>query len=613
MFLGGDSLEFKYNMRDLKFILKEWLPMDDVLKCERFSEYYGIDDIDPILSEGYKVAREVVSPINVEGDKNPVAFADGVVTSPPGYKEVYQFLQKNGWGSSSECVEMDGGMPLTLYKGVAEMIAAACPAMGSNIKLTSGAANLIIKFGTEDDKKRFLPKMLSGEWQGTMNLTEPSAGSDVGDALARSYPTDDPKIWKIKGTKMFITAGDGSLCENTIHMVLARPPEGAKGSPGLGLYVVPKYWVDENGAMGKFNDVTTIAIEHKMGLNGSATCMLNYGENDECYGIMLGSAPDEKGRSKGLAMMFNMMNESRIGTGHNANNQASAAYALASQYAVERVQGYKGGERVTIIKHEDVRRMLLDMKAHTEGIRAMIFKGFWNLDIAENDADKAKAKDCADFAAILTPLIKCYGSETTVLMTAEAIQVLGGVGYTKEYPVEQYMRDSKVLTIWEGTSFIHGNDLVGRKMTMENGEPFKKWMTSIKSFADANKNNSDLSKEFSILERAYASAEEVIKQIYAWQAAKANKFVNAFAIRTLFVFAQLYVATCLLEQAVTCQKIISGLPADHYDMNFYKGKIYSARYYTNNILPNVFTLAEVIKGADESVFEVPEEILIIDN
>ncbi len=604
-------MEYRYNVRDLKFILKEWLPTEEVLACDRFKEYFGIDDVDPIMTEAYKVAREVVSPINAEGDKNPVTFENGIVTNPPGYKEVFQFLQKNGWGSSSECIELDGGMPLLLYKAAAELISAACPAMGSNIKLTSGAANLIIEFGTEADKERFIPKMLSGDWQGTMNLTEPSAGSDVGDALTRSYPTEDPRVWKIKGTKMFITAGDGSICENTIHMVLARPPQGAKGSSGLGLYIVPKFWVNEDGSMGKSNDVTTIAIEHKMGLNGSATCMLNFGENDECYGVMVGKAADEKGRSKGLAMMFNMMNESRIGTGHNANNQASEAYALASQYTIDRVQGYIKGERVPIIKHADVRRMLLDMKAHTEGIRAMIFKGFYNLDIAGNSSDKAKAKECADIAAILTPLVKCYGSETAVLMTAEAIQCLGGVGYTKEYPVEQYMRDSKVLTIWEGTSFIHGNDLVGRKMTMDNGEPFKKWMGSIKSFIDTNKNEAGLEKDMAMLEKAYQSAVEVWQTIASWQADKKGEYVNLYAIRTLFVFAQLYVAMCLMEQAIVASKTIAGLPDDHFDLNFYKGKVASARYYVNNSLPNVFTLALVIKNADTSVLEVPEEVLIV--
>ncbi len=603
-------MEFKYNVRDLKFILKEWLPTEEVMECDRFKDFYSMDDIDQILTEGYKVCREVISPINVVGDRNPVTFENGVVTSPPGYKEVFQFIQKNGWGSSSECVKVEGGMPLTIFKAVAEMITASCPAMGSNIKLTSGAANVILIFGTEEDKKRFIPKMLSGEWQGTMNLTEPSAGSDVGDALAKAYPTDDPRVYKIKGTKMFITAGDGSICDNTIHLVLARPPQGCKGSAGLGLYIVPKYWVNEDGSVGKPNDITTIAVEHKMGLNGSATCMLNYGENDECYGIMLGAPPDEKGRSKGLAMMFRMMNESRIGTGHNAIAQASAAYAQASQYAVERVQGYIKGERVPIIKHPDVRRMLMDMKAQTEGIRAMIFKGFYSLDIAENSSDKVKAQHYEDIAAILTPLIKCYSSETAVAMTCEAMQVLGGVGYTKEFPIEQYVRDSKILTIWEGTSFIHGQDLVKRKMRMGEGLPFANWMASILSFINANMTTAGLEKEFMNLEKAYRCMDEATKLFDSWQLNKRDDLIGLYAIRMLFICAQVEVAECLLEQALIAQKQIQ-LSPDHFDSNFYKGKVASAKYYANNVLPNVFILSELITNADLSSQECPEESLIV--
>ena len=604
-------MEYKYNIRDFKFILKEWLPFDEVLACDRFKNNYNVDDVDMILAEGYKVAKEVISPINQVGDRNPVRFENGVVSNPPGYKEVFQFIQKNGWGSSSEVIDSEGGMPLVLYKAVSEMFFAACPAMESNIKLCSGASNLIIRFGTESDKKRFLPKMLGGDWQGTMNLTEPSAGSDVGDALARAYPTDDPRIYKIKATKMFITAGDGNICENTIHMVLARPANGAKSSAGLGLYIVPKFWVNEDGSMGKFNDVTTIAVEHKMGLNGSATCMLNFGENDECYGIMLGPAPDEKGRSKGLAMMFHMMNESRIGTGHNATSQASEAYYLAAQYAVDRVQGYIKGERVPIIKHADVKRMLLDMKSLTEGLRAMIYKGFYYLDIAGNSSDKARAKECEDLAAIITPLAKCYASEMVLPITAEAIQVLGGVGYTKEYPVEQYLRDSKIHSIWEGTSFIHGNDLVGRKMTMKGGEAFKKWMGTIKDFIDNNPSAPGLEKEFQALQRAYACGEDVMNLYYEWHAAQKEDLINLFAIRTLFVFAKMFVAVCLLDQALCAQKAMEGLPADHYDMEFYKGKVLSARYYINNILPQQFVLAEIIRNTDTSVLEISEEALVV--
>ena len=604
-------MEFKYNVRDLKFILKEWLPTEEVLAFDRFKDFYSIDDIDQILTEGYKISREVINPINAEGDKHKAHLENGVVISPPGYKEVYQFLQINGWGSTSECVNVEGGMPLTLFKTVFEIMAASCPAMGSNIKLTSGAANIILKFGTEDDKKKFLPKMLGGEWQGAMNITEPSSGSDVGDATTRAYPMDDPKIYKIKGQKMFITSGDGSICENTIHLVLARPSQGCKGSAGLGLYIVPKYWVEKDGSIGKPNDVTTIAVENKMGLNGSATCMLSYGENDQCYGIMLGSAPDEIGRSQGLAMMFNMMNESRIGTGHNANAQASAAYAYASQYALERVQGYINGERVPIIKHPDVRRMLLNMKAHTEGIRAMVFKGFFNLDVAEYSTDEVNAKHCAEVAAILTPMVKCYGSETAVQLISEAMQVFGGVGYTKEFPIEQYLRDSKILTIWEGTSFIHAQDLVKRKMRMGNGQPFLQWMAEIKTFIDNHRTEEGFETEFATLDQAYACIDQV-KQIYdSWYAQKEKELINLFATRALCIFSQVQVAECLLEHALIAQKKIKDLPEKHFDINFYQGKLASARYYVNNILPNVFTLTEIIKNKDTITLKCPEESLIV--
>ena len=225
-------MEFKYDLRDLKFILKEWLPAEEVLACDRFRDNFSIDDVEMLLNEGYKVAREIVNPINAPGDKIGVKFEGGKVTPVPGFKEAYQFLQQNGWGSSSECIKMEAGMPLILYKAIFEMNTAACPALTSCVKLTSGAANLILRFGTQKDNDMFIPKMLNGDWQGTMCLTEPNFGSDTGDIITRAYPTDDPRIWKIKGTKMFITAGDQGTGENTIHLVLARPEKGASGLAG---------------------------------------------------------------------------------------------------------------------------------------------------------------------------------------------------------------------------------------------------------------------------------------------------------------------------------------------------------------------------------------------
>lgn len=608
-------MEFKYDLRDLKFILKEWLPSEEVLACDRFKDNFSMDDIDMLLNEGYKVAKEIVHPINAPGDKIGVKLEGDKVTPVPGFKEAFQFLQQNGWGSSSECIKVDTGMPLILYKANAELNTAACPALTSCIKLTSGAANLILRFGTEKDQSMFIPKMLDGSWQGTMCLTEPNFGSDTGDIITRAYPTDNPYIWKIKGTKMFITAGDQGTGENTIHLLLARPEGGAPGSPGIGLYVVPKIWVNEDGSLGEPNDVTTVSLEHKMGLHAQATALLNFGDEDKCLGIMLGPAPDSKGFSQGLSMMFHMMNESRIGTGHNANTQAAAAYYFASQYATERIQGrpfgIKNAERVCIIKHEDIRRMLLDMKAHIEGIRAMIFRGFYYLDIENNSTDKEKAKKCASFAEILTPLVKCYGSEASLGVIAQAIQVLGGVGYSSEYPVEQYLRDSKILTIWEGTSFIHANDLIGRKMRMKEGAPFAAWLASIKEFIDANMNAAGFEKEMKSLAKAYEAMIDVQNVYNSWYKNMETKrqLIPLYAMRALFVFAQGYAAECLMEQALIAQKKLTGLKEGDADFYFYKGKIAAARYFANNILPSVVLTAEIIASEEDIVLTCPEESL----
>jgi alkylation response protein AidB-like acyl-CoA dehydrogenase len=610
-------MEFKYDLRDLKFILKEWLPAEEVFACERFKGNFSLDDIDMLLNEGYKVAKEVLNPINAPGDKIGVKLVNGQPVPVPGFKEAYQFLQQNGWGSSSECIKVETGMPLILYKAIFEMNTAACPALTSCIKLTSGAANLILRFGTQKDQDMFVPKMLAGDWQGTMCLTEPNFGSDTGDIITRAYPTDDPRIWKIKGTKMFITAGDQGTGENTIHLVLARPEKGAAGSPGIGLYIVPKYWVKEDGSMGEPNDVTTVSLEHKMGLHAQATALLNFGDEDNCRGIMLGPPPDEKGYSKGLAMMFHMMNESRIGTGHNSNSQAAAACYFAMQYATERIQGrpfgVKNAERVPIIKHEDIRRMILDMKATVEGIRAMIFKGFYFLDIEGNSSDKEKARKYGEFAEILTPLVKGYGSEASLGVIAQAIQILGGVGYSSEYPVEQYLRDSKILTIWEGTSFIHANDLIGRKMRMKNGVPFTNWMVSIKEFIDANIQTKGFEKEMKNLTKGFEALSEVKNTFDSWYANMDTKrqLIPLYALRALFVCAQVYVSYCLMEQALIAAKKLSETKKGTSDAIYYEGKIASARYYLNNILPQAFLTAELIKSEEDIVLTCPEESLLI--
>ncbi len=608
--------EFVYDVRDLKFILNEWIDMGEVFSLDRFKDNYGPEDVDFILNEVYKLAREVVFPINREGDQVGLKFENGRVRVPQGYVRAYKFLQENGWGTANESLASDAIMPLTLYRAYNEMLMAACPALTSYIKLTTGAANLIYRFGTDRDKEKFLENMVSGKWSGTMCLTEPNAGSDVGDAVTRAYPTEDPRIYKIKGTKMFITGGETDLTENIIHMVLARPEGGAPGSKGLGLYIVPKIWVNDDGSLGGPNDVTCIAVEHKMGLKASATAMLSFGENDNCRGILVGDPPDSRGISKGLAMMFHMMNESRIGTGHNALAQMAAAYYFAARYATERIQGRpftdpKAG-RVPIIKHEDVRRMLMEMKAQVEAIRAMVFKGFYYIDIAEHGRDGVKAARCQGLADILTPLIKTYAAETAWAMIGQAIQVYGGVGYTEEYPVSQYARDVKILSIWEGTSFIHAMDLVGRKMRMENGRPFADWMDDRKEFIEKNRGAEGFGREMSKLEKAYRCVDE-IKDIYAsyyQNMAEKGRLIPLFAPRVLSCCAQLFAAESILDQALVARRKMAATAPDHPDYSYYAGKLCSARYFVNSILPNVYVLADLIREADTTALECPEEAFL---
>lgn len=609
--------EFAYDIRDLKFILNEWLTMEEVFSLDKFKDNYELSDVDFILNEVYKLAKEVVAPINKEGDQIGVKFENGKVKVPPAYVKAYKFLQENGWGTANESLGSDTIMPLTLYRAYNEMLIAASPALMSYIKLTTGAANLIYRFGTDTDRELFLENMISGNWSGTMCITEPNAGSDVGDATTRAYPTSDPRIYKIKGAKMFITGGEVDLSENIIHMVLARPEGGAPGSKGLGLYIVPKLWVKDDGSLGEPNDVTCTGVEHKMGLKASATAMLSFGENDDCRGILVGGPPDGEGASKGLAMMFHMMNESRIGTGHNALAQMAAAYYYASRYATERIQGRpftnpKAG-RVPIIKHEDVRRMLIEMKAQVEAIRAMTLKGYFYLDIAEHSSDKEKAARYQGLAEILTPLIKTYASETAWQVIGQAIQVYGGVGYTEEYPVSQYARDVKILSIWEGTSFIHAMDLVGRKMRMKGGIPFANWLEDRKQFIDLNKNADGFGREMQQLAKAYQCVAG-IRDLYAsYYENKAEKgaLIPLYALRVLTCCAQLFAAEAIMDQALLARKKVDELGAGHHDYAYYTGKIAAARYFANNILPNVYILTEVIKIADKSAMECPDEAFLV--
>lgn len=600
------------NIRDYEFIMGEWLPTEGVFNYPQFADYYSRDDIKAVLGPILKMCKELIEPTNNENETHPVVYKDGKVTLPPSYGPLFKKLQSEGWGTSN--IDNSEGamvMPEMLHAAVWELICAANPTFMPYILLTSGAADLIQSFGDDKLKAMFLPKMMDGTWSGTMCLTEPSAGSDVGDILSKAYPTDHPRIFKIKGNKIFITGGDNDFSENVIHLYLARIEGSKPGTGGISLFVVPKLWVNEDGSL-EPNDFQITGIEHKMGQHGSVTASLAAGENDGCRGWLLGIDPrTNEGKGEGMAQMFQMMNLARMETGHMALSCIINAFANARDNAKERIQGRpftnpRAG-RVAIINHEDIKRTLMMGKAHIDAIRAMMYRIYLAFDQRHRDPDPAVRKAASDLIEMTTPLCKAYPTDESWWLIGEAIQAYGGYGYCSEYPVEQIARDSKIYSIWEGTNFIQSLDLVGRKMTMKGGSVFAGFLKEMIDFCAANQENPALLKEFANLDRALKAYQKMIGALTGYMKENPAK-IPLYSRRVLTATATLYAGRQLLDQAVLAAKRAEEVGPDHYDYNFYNGKVASARYYLRNVMPNVWNLAEIIIDGDTSAIDVPIEV-----
>ncbi|HWJ02292.1 MAG TPA: acyl-CoA dehydrogenase, partial [Verrucomicrobiae bacterium] len=470
--------------------------------------------------------------------------------------------------------------------------------------------SVIKAFGTEEQVRKYTPNMFAGVWDATMCLTEPGGGSDVGDMLSKAYPTEDPGIYKIKGTKCFITAGDHDLTENIIHLVLARVDGAAPGTKGLSLFIVPKIWVNDDGSLGQRNDVTTVGIEHKMGLKGSATAVLSFGDEGQCRGVLLGSPPDANGIGQGMMQMFKMINGARVDTGHCALAVATVAYNNAVNYAKERVQGRRitnpKGPRVPIIQHEDIRRMLLGQKATLEGMRAMIFKGYYYLDMIAFGQDEAEVEKAKHRIEVITPLIKAYCSDQAWSLIADAIQVHAGYGFSEEYPVARQARDCKIYSIWEGTNFIQSMDLVGRKWRMDNGAVFREWLQELGEVLKDSQANTEFPREVELLAQAFKAYQELIGT-YLQYFSQDIQMIPLYSTRVLRITAELYCGCLLLEQAMVASRNKAKVNPGSPDEAFYAGKLQSARFYIRNIIPDVRATVQVIKEADTSAIDVPEE------
>ncbi len=607
---------FSYkNTRDLKFILKEWLPLEKVLAYPRYSDNYGVDDVDVILDTVLKMTRDIIEPSCDSADQFGVKFENGKVLVAPSIPPVYKKLQAEGWCASN--VDKTEGavvLPQVLMFPLWELFSAANPALVPPfLCMCQGSSMLVQEFAPDDVKDKYLARMWSGDFTGTMCLTEPQAGSDVGELTTRAIPTADPRVFNIKGQKIFISNGDNDFADNIVHLLLARVEGALPGTRGISLFIVPKYWINDDGSQ-EFNDVVPTGIEHKMGQHANPTVALSFGDENLCRGYLLGKNPLENdGKGDGMALMFNMMNEERLVIGVHSAGLIANAFYNARDYARERVQGTsftnpKKG-RVPIIQHEDVKRGLLRGKAINEAIRAMTYKSYFDVEVAHYDPDPAERKKADDELNINIPIIKGYAPEIGWdLIGTEAVQIYGGYGYCSEYPAEQMARDIKINTLYEGTTFIQSMDLIGRKWGLEKGAVFAGWLKNIEAFLEANQATEGFEKEFAQLGKAIAAYRSIKECMAGFMKEPALLgLIPTYSKRVMTATAQLYGGQLLLDQALLARKKMLELGEEHYDYKFYKGKVMAARYFMLNVVPEIAALAEIINLADTSVLDIDDE------
>ncbi len=595
---------YKADLRDFRFVLFEQFKLQELLNKAPYASW-GEEEVTTVLGEIYSWAKEHLGPLNAVGDAEGCKLENGKVKTPTGFKAAWKSLYEVGWRRLS-VAEKFGGMegPFALHVLAEELMCGANVAFNMYPALTHGVAEVVQEFGTSDQIAAYCPKLHDGTYGGTMCLTEPQAGSDVGSATTKAFAMGGGK-YKIKGTKIFISGGDQDLSKNIIHLVLARTEDAPAGTKGLSLFVVPRDRAD-----GTSNDVQVGSIEHKMGIKASSTAVLNLGENDNCIGELVGTE-----EQRGINQMFHLMNNARIGVGVQGLGVASSAYLNALEYARERKQGPSikqwkdaSAPRVAIIDHPDVRRMLLDMKAKVEGIRALIVKLSVHIDkINAAGADKAAAEYHQGQVDLLVPLVKAYGSDQAFQVCVTAIQTIGGAGFLKDHPVEQYCRDAKIFSIYEGTNHIQALDLVGRKLGQRGGANMQAFVKDVKTFVATIANDPVYQDAAANLDAATDAIMGTAMRFLGWFGGGKMEMVPLAANRFLEMMAETAIGWLLLDQAVIADKAAAALPEGHADKAFYSGKRYAALFYAINVVSSVPSKATLISKEDRSPVEIPTE------
>jgi hypothetical protein len=567
--------------------------LHDVLNVSG-SDIPGYDELETdftnaVLEEAGKLSAEVLAPLNVVGDTEGCRLENGVVYTPTGFKEAFEQVKEGGWPGLDMPEEYGGqNMPYVLGTAVGEMFSAANQAFTMYQGLTHGAASAILAHGTDEQKNKWLPKMVSCEWTGTMNLTEPHCGTDLGLMRTKAEPQGDG-TYKISGQKIFISAGDHDMSDNVVHLVLAKIPGGPEGIKGVSLFIVPKFIVDDEGKIGARNGVSVGNIEEKMGIHGNSTCVLNY---DEATGYLLGE------EHKGMRAMFTMMNEARIGVGMQGLAQAEVAYQNAVDYAKDRLQGRDvtgaknpDGPADPLIVHPDIRRSLMDQKSFAEGARAFILWGATLIDAAHRKGDK----DADGLISLMTPVIKGFLTDEGYDMTVLAQQVYGGHGYIEEWGMSQFTRDARIAMIYEGANGVQALDLVGRKLGQDGGKHVMAFFEMVKEFCKENSDD-DALKDF-IEPLKTASKDLQAAGMYFMQNGMKNPN-NALA--GSYDFMHLFGHVCLgLMWARMAKAANAALAAGQEDATFYETKLATGRYYMSRRLPaTAMHLARIQSGAD---------------
>ncbi|MDL2269950.1 acyl-CoA dehydrogenase [Desulfosarcina sp. OttesenSCG-928-G17] len=590
---------FKVNSKDIFFILKDQLHYGSLCELERYKDL-NEKTFDLLVNEAISFAKGVLDPLNEIGETEGVQWNNGIVTTPKEFKPAYKQYGEDGWIAAARDTESGGqGFPHMMRIVVNDMMYGACQSFNMAPSLTHGAAHLIESFSTKELKERFIPKMFDGTWAGTMCLTEPNAGSNLASLETLAFREGDH--FKIKGQKIFISWGDQDLTENIIHLVLARIDGAPAGIKGISLFIVPKIRVNADGSLGQPNDVACTGIEHKMGLHASPTAQLSFGAKDDCIGYLCGE------ENQGLAHMFQMMNAARINTGVSGMTLASTAYQNALSYVRDRKQGRDVAGRkkdadVPIIDHPDIRRMLIWMKAMVDGMRSMIYTGaFWS-DLALEMPDGEKKSYYMDLVDFMTPIIKAYCSDMGFKVCETAMQCLGGYGFCKDYPIEQYLRDAKIMSLYEGTNGIQSMDLMGRKLTIKDGACLKAFKNEIDTFCHTHREHPELGAQIRTLAGVAARLWEATDEMNARRKNDVLQWAS-YTYPALLAFGEVTVSWRLLDMAVIAYED-SLKTGKKYD--FHRGKVMQASFFVDTTLPHTLAHIDTCLRNGREVLNIPD-------